>query len=382
MTLWPIALAAFGSTASMRICDPMLITLGQEFQVSTGDASAVVSTFAVAYGVSQFFYGPMGDRIGKLQVVAGATFACALFSLMTAFAGSLPWLVACRTLMGASAAGIVPLAIAWIGDQVAYERRQETLARFSGATLTGMMAGQLFGGYAVEHFGWRPAFLVLAGVFLLAATVLLGHLRRTARPVPAAGSRTEYLGAMRRLLALPRVRWVLTVTALEGALAYGALAFVPSRLVDAFGYSPSGAGLAMVLWGIGGLAYGQLARRWLALLGERGLALAGAGLLALAFGILAWGSGAVAGAAACFLSGVGLYMFHNTLQTQATQMAPEARGTAVTLFACVLFLTQSVGVWLIGRTLDHGALVASFTVCATGLVLLGAWVSRHVRPRA
>ena len=67
MTLWPIALAAFGSTASMRICDPMLITLGREFQVSTGDASAVISAFAVAYGVLQFFYGPMGDRIGKLR---------------------------------------------------------------------------------------------------------------------------------------------------------------------------------------------------------------------------------------------------------------------------------------------------------------------------
>jgi predicted MFS family arabinose efflux permease len=382
MSLWPIALAAFGSTASMRICDPMLIALGEEFRVSTGDASAVVSAFAVAYGVSQFFYGPMGDRIGKLRVVVGATFACALFSLLTAFAGSLQGLILCRALMGASAAGIVPLAIAWIGDQVAYERRQETLARFSGATLTGMMAGQLFGGYAVDHFGWRPAFLVLAGIFLIAATVLLRHVRRSAAPPPPEGSLADYLRNSRRLLRLPRVRWVLTVTALEGALAYGAMAFMPSRLVDAFGYTPSGAGLAMVLWGLGGLLYGQLARRWLALLGERGLALAGAGTLAVAFWILAWGSGTVAGALACFLAGVGLYMFHNTLQTQATQMAPQARGAAVTLFACVLFLTQSVGVWVIGLTLDLGALATSFTLCAAGLVMLGVWVSRHVRPRA
>ena len=382
MTLWPIALAAFGSTASMRICDPMLIALGREFQVSTGDASAVISAFAVAYGVLQFFYGPMGDRIGKLRVVVGATFACAIFSLMTAFAGSLQWLVFCRALMGASAAGIVPLAIAWIGDQVAYERRQETLARFSGATLLGMMSGQLFGGYAADNFGWRPAFLVLAGIFLVAATVLLRHVRQTGAPAAPPGSLADYLRNNRRLLTLPRVRWVLTVTALEGALAYGALAFVPSRLVEAFGFSLSEAGLAMVLWGVGGLAYGQLARRWLALLGERGLALTGASLLATALLMLSWGSGTLTGALACFVSGVGLYMLHNTLQTQATQMAPEARGAAVTLFACVLFLTQSVGVWVVGLTLDRGALAASFTVCATGLVLLGVWVSRHVRPRA
>ena len=382
MTLWPIALAAFGSTTSMRICDPMLIALGREFQVSIGDASAVISAFAIAYGVLQFFYGPMGDRVGKLQVVVGATFACAAFSVLTAFATSLHWLVIGRALMGASAAGIVPLAIAWIGDQVAYERRQETLARFSGATLLGMMAGQWFGGFAAQNFGWRPAFLVLAGIFLVAGTVLLQHVRRAGAPAAPSGTLADYLRNNRRLLTLPRVRWVLAVTALEGALAYGAMAFVPSRLVERFGFTLSEAGTAMVLWGIGGLAYSQFARRWLALLGERGLALTGAGLLALALLMLAWGSGAVVAALACFLTGVGLYMLHNTLQTQATQMAPEARGAAVTLFACVLFLTQSVGVWTIGLSLDRGALATSFSLCAGALVLLGWWVSRNVRPRA
>jgi len=382
MTLWPVALAAFGSTASMRICDPMLIALGREFEVSTGDASAVISAFAIAYGVMQFFYGPMGDRVGKLRVVVGATFACAAFSLLTAFATSLPGLVLGRTLMGASAAGIVPLAIAWIGDRVAYERRQETLARFSGATLLGMMAGQWFGGFAAQNFGWRPAFLVLAGIFLVAGTVLLWHVRQAGAAAAASGSLADYLRNNRRLLQLPRVRWVLAVTAFEGALAYGALAFVPSRLVDAFGFSLSEAGTAMVLWAVGGLAYSQFARRWLGLLGERGLALCNASLLASGFLLLAWGSGAAVGALACFLTGVGLYMLHNTLQTQATQMAPEARGAAVTLFACVLFLTQSIGVWIVGLSLDQGALATSFSFCAGALVLLGLWVSRHVQPRA
>ncbi len=381
MTLWLIALAAFGSTASMRICDPMLIALGREFQVSTGDASAVVSAFAIAYGVLQLFYGPLGDRIGKLRVIVMATFACALFSAMTAMASSLAWLVVCRALMGASAAGIVPLSIAWIGDQVAYERRQETLARFSGATLSGMMVGQWFGGFAAQNFGWRPAFLVLSGVFLLAAVVLYRHVRQAGPAIGASVSVADYFRNNRRLFDLPRVRWVLGVTALEGLLAYGALAFVPSRLVDSFHYSLSEAGAAMILWGVGGLTYSQLARRWLALLGERGLALTGGILLAVALLTLAWGRGTAVGAGGCFLAGVGLYMLHNTVQTQATQMAPEARGAAVTLFACVLFLSQSIGVWFIGTSLDHGSLATSFTVCAAGLVLLGYWVSGNVRAR-
>ncbi|MCZ8094352.1 MAG: MFS transporter, partial [Acidovorax sp.] len=58
-TLRFMALAAFTSMASMRVCDPMLPALSQEFNVSTGDASAVIAAFAVAYGLLQLFYGPL-----------------------------------------------------------------------------------------------------------------------------------------------------------------------------------------------------------------------------------------------------------------------------------------------------------------------------------
>ena len=42
--------------------------------------------------------------------------------------------------------------------------------------------------------------------------------------------------------------------------------------------------------------------------------------------------------------GFGYFTLHNTLQANATQMAPEARGTAVSLFAASFFVGQSVGV--------------------------------------
>ena len=46
-----VALSAFASMASMRMCDSMLVGLGQEFAVTTGEASAVIAYAAVAYGV-------------------------------------------------------------------------------------------------------------------------------------------------------------------------------------------------------------------------------------------------------------------------------------------------------------------------------------------
>jgi predicted MFS family arabinose efflux permease len=374
-----LGLAGFASMASMRICDPMLVVLSEEFQVSTGDASAVVSVYAVVYGLSQLFYGPMGDRFGKLRVVSLAVLACALFSAITAMSGTLPMLVIMRGFMGAAAAGIIPLALAWVGDQVPYERRQETLAKLMSATVIGMMSGLWFGGFAADTLGWRGAFVVLAVLFALAAALLLKQLQGQARP--AAADTPGLLASFRstgHLLAMPRVRWVLGVTATEGALVFGAMAFMPTHLHQHYGLSVVAAGSVMMLYGLGGLLYSQMARRWLAWLGERGLAKTGAGLITLGMLLLAWGSTAWMGMLACTMTGLGFYMLHNTLQVQATQMAPAARGTAVTLFASSLFLGQSTGVLLMAQSVDMGWLSWAFTIAAVGVMGLGAVVYRLV----
>ncbi|MDH4448447.1 MAG: MFS transporter [Acidovorax sp.] len=386
-----ISLAAFSSMASMRVCDPMLVALAEEFHTTTGDAAAVVASFAVAYGVLQLVYGPLGDRLGKLRVIIGATAACAVFNAVTAMAPGFTVLVVARAAMGAAAAGIIPLSMAWIGDQVPYAQRQETLARLMGATVMGMMAGQWFGGFAAETLGWRAAFAVLSALFAVAAVLLWRQVRAAsatpdaiAQAAADAGGRPPfslagYVAGTLALLQVPRVRWVLTVVALEGALAFGTLAFVPARMVDGFGLSASAAGGAMVLYGVGGLLYSIFARRWLAWLGERGLALAGGTLIAAGLLLLAWSPVVAWAVVGCFLSGLGFYMLHNTLQVQATQMAPEARGTAVTLFACLLFLGQSTGVLIVAFSVDRGWLPPVFTAAAVGVLLLGAAVSRKVQ---
>ncbi len=382
--LWLISLAAFSSMASMRVCDPMLVALSGEFQVSVGEASRVVSAFAVAYGCMQLFYGPLGDRMGKLRVINAAVLACACFSAITALAADFELLVLARALMGASAAGIIPLSMAWLGDQVGYERRQETLAKLMSATVTGMMAGQWFGGWAAESLGWRAAFMVLSGMFAAAAALLyvqMGPARR-ATPMHTEGSYWRQALSGLGLLRVRRVRWVLAVTCIEGALAFGTLAFVPSQLVQHFGVSAAVAGALMALYGIGGLAYSQMARRWLGWFGERGLARLGSALVAAGLLLLAWTEHVAWAATGCLGAGLGFYMLHNTLQTQATQMAPEARGSAVTLFACMLFFGQSAGVLVAAQTVDRGGLDWAYTVSALGMLVLGAVVARRVQAKA
>jgi MFS family permease len=112
------------------VADPLLPRFDAEFAIGVGTAAQVVTAFSIAYGLLQAFYGPIGDRFGKYRVVAWACAASALTALCCALAPTFGALVIARFIAGATAAAVIPLSIAWIGDVTAYEQRQSMLARF------------------------------------------------------------------------------------------------------------------------------------------------------------------------------------------------------------------------------------------------------------
>ena len=80
-----------------------------------------------------------------------------------------------------------------------------------------------------------------------------------------------------------------------------------------------------------------------------------------------------------FFLGLGYYMVHNTLQTHATEMAPEARGSAVAFFAFAFFLGQAAGVSALGLAAERAGYARVFAGAGLGLALLGAWFGRTLR---
>uniref|UniRef100_UPI0033404254 MFS transporter n=1 Tax=Castellaniella defragrans TaxID=75697 RepID=UPI0033404254 len=367
-----LALAAFVSASAFRICDPMLPRLADDFGASTGQAAATVTAFAVAYGLLQMFFGPVGDRYGKYRVVAVATFACAIGSAGAVFAPSLEVLILCRVLSGAAGAGIVPMSMAWIGDHVPYEERQATLARFLTGTILGMAAGQLAGGWFADTLGWRWAFGALVVGYLAVGLLLWREVARQAATAAAgpAAPRLGFTAQTRTVLGVPWARIVLATVFMEGLLVFGALAFAPAYLHERFGLPLAAAGAVVAVYALGGLLYTRIAGPVLRRLGERGLALAGGLVLCAAFLCYLLGPDWGWGLAASMLAGLGYYLLHATLQTHATQMVPSARGTAVAWFASCLFMGQAAGVALAGRVVDAAGAAALFGAAALLLPLL------------
>jgi predicted MFS family arabinose efflux permease len=368
-----LSLAAFGSASSLRVCDALLPSLASEFRLPLGDASHVVTAFAVAYGLSQLFFGPVGDRFGKYIVVAWACVACAFSAMLCGLASTFSWLLFARVLAGATAAAIIPLSTAWIGDVVPYRERQPVLARFLTGQILGVSAGVLAGGLAADHLNWRVPFFGIAAIFVAVALLLfrldrrLPAFARTTHKAEGAPLRRT-IAEFRQVIARRWARVVLLTVFLEGALLFGAFAFIASHLHRVHGVSLSIAGLLVMLFGFGGLLYAVSAGTLVQRLGEVGLIRWGGALLVLSLSLTGLGPTWWWAIPGCFLAGLGFYMLHNTLQINATQMAPERRGAAVAAFASCFYFGQSVGVSVAGLLVERVGTRAIITVGALGLL--------------
>lgn len=375
--------AAFVSNVSMRICDPLLPRLADEFRVGLPSAAASITAFALSYGALQLAIGPLGDRFGKYLVVTVATLLGALASVLCALAPSLNWLVAARVFAGGVSGAIIPVALAWVGDEVAYAERQPVLARIMSGSLLGVISGQLIGGAFVDTFGWRWAFVALALLFAAASALLLrGRTGGVAHRGSSATIRPR--GLLRTYFSIARPPWarrVLFTVVIEGMLMFGALAFVPAALHERFGIPLWQAGAIAALVGVGGFVYTLLAKRLIHALGERGLAGAGAVFLCVGLIAIAAASAWWVAMLGCVAIGLGFYSFHNTLQVHGTQLSSQQRGMGVALFALGLFVGQSLGVALMSVLIAHAGVTLSFAAAALAFMLLATGfvraLSRH-----
>ena len=377
-----LSLAAFASGASLRVSDPLLPQVAQDFGASLGAAASIVTAYAIPYGITQAFAGVIGDRLGKAQAVAAACALSCLLVLLCAAAQSVPQLALARFVCAPGAAIIVPLGMAYVGDLVPYARRQAVLARFLAGQMFGMIAGQVAGGIIGDHFGWRAVFVALAGVFALAALALASQRGNPwTKPTHHESARISFVAGYRNLFAAPWARFIILAVLFEAGIFFAGFTYVAADLHARFGLSFSAVGLVIAAYGVGCVLYAASVHRLVEAFGERGLVIGGGIVVMLAFLTLAVQPFWQAAPLAVAMLGFGYYMVHNTLQTHATQMLPEARGTAVAGFSSALYLGQSIGVALAAPIVDRLGAVPLFLLAAVLWPALALWVRIRIGRR-
>lgn len=379
-----LAVAGFASQAQVRVMDSLLPQIAADLHTTVGVAAMVVTAYAVTHGTIQLIIGPVGDRFGKYRTVA---LMCAIGTVLVAICGTastLPQLALARLATGAAAGWVIPISMAYVGDVTPHDRLQPILARYLTGQILGQLFGQAAGGVLGDLMGWRNVFFVLAGMFALATAGLVFELIAnplTRNATHRGGAGHGFVADYRAVLSNRFARIVLIAAFIEGALMWGAFAYIGADLRLRFGLTYTLVGVSVACFGIGGLIYAGLVKLFVRRLGQIGLAIGGALVLSAAYVEIAIGPAWWLTPVATTAIGLGFYMLHNTLQTNATQMTPQARGTAVALFSSALYVGQTAGVAAGALVIDRLGAAPLFLGAAMALPVLAIWFAHELRRR-
>lgn len=381
------AVCAFASGFALRIIDPLILPISDAFAITPAMAALLSSAYALPYAFAQPFLGPLGDRFGKARCIQVCVAGMAVALLLGALAPRFELLMATRIAAGIFAGGLIPLVLAGLGDAYDMMNRQVMIGRMLLAIITGQMLGSTAAGLANTAFGWRSAFWIAAAASLVAAALAWTAIRRpraprAAEPAAPVLAAPSFLGLYRLVFNNPKAVWLYAAVIGEGLLVFGVFPYVGPLLIERSGSAAEAAsaqaGLALGAFGVGGLVYAALVRRIIGWLGVRRMCLWGSSGVAVLYAALAvlpvWWLHALAMAGA----GLAYYMMHNSLQTEATELAPAARASAVALFACGFFCGQGLGPPLFGAMAHAFGSPAALLATAAGLLLLGQLVVRRI----
>jgi predicted MFS family arabinose efflux permease len=373
VSLGLLGAAAFMVFADVRVIAPLLDIIANEFKVSVGSAAIIVSAYSIPYGLFQLVYGPLGDRIGKLKVMTAAMAAFAVGTAVCAFVPNIALLTLLRFLTGMAAGGIIPLSLAYIGDNFPYEERQTAIGRYLSALMLGQILGGSLGGIFGEYISWRDIFLLFGIVSLIIAVAMWYATRR----IPDKQNIQNRVGLVNfkpyyQLMRQPAARNVIIAVFIESFL-FAAFTYTGAFLRDRYNLPYVTIGFMLGGFGVGGLIYSRYVKWLVNKLGESGLVGVGGWLMCACYLSIAVFQNSILFIPLSILMGLGFYMMHSTFQTQATELAPQARGTAVSLFAFNLFIGQGIGAAAFGRVVDSLGYVPCFVVAGVAIALLSIW---------
>ncbi|MGN6572773.1 MAG: MFS transporter [Pseudolabrys sp.] len=379
-TLNLIALVVFACSLFMRSTDPVIPQIALGLNVEPATAALLTTVFTLPYALIQPFLGALGDAMSKARLMLVCVFVVAVATIVCGIAQSFEVLLVARMVAGMAAGGVVPIAFALLGDMVPVHERQVAMGRLLFAIMTGNLLGATFAGIVSDLLGWRGMFFSLGGFGLIVLAAAVPGFRGI-KETPGAFDLRQIVQNYRTIFRNPLAKICFGAVFLEGLFMYGAFPYLATMMHEAGETRASIAGVVIAGFGIGGALYGVFVARLLPVLGERGMMRIGGTAMGLCLvgiaAMLPW----PAEFANFMLLGFAFYMMHAVIQIYASELAPEARGSAMALHTVFFFLGQAAGPAFYGAGLSSSIgikpllLIGAVVLIAVGLTC-AQWLRR------
>jgi DHA1 family inner membrane transport protein len=379
--VFALALAAFAIGTTEFIISGILLSVSHDLAVSVPTAGLLVTGYAAGVAVGGPALGLLMTRLPLKPAIMGVMTLFALGQVLCALAPNYELLLGARLVSACGHGVFFGVASVAVAQSVPAERRGAALSLFVGgitvANVLGLPAGTAIG----NAFGWRTAFVAIAGLALLSVLAVFLTL-----PAETRGEAADApLGLQARQLVRQEVLFTYIAIAITmiGQLAFGT--FEVAILTNVTGIDPVYGVPIYLLFGGAGAVTGI----WLGGKGaDRNL---GATLLAvfcgqiICFALLLFAVHSAPGTAVMlFLTSLFGFGFSTPVQLRVlngARAAPRLASTMVsTAYNIGIALGALLGALLLTAGLDY-ALLPAMGVVSSAIACLVMLVSLRLEQR-
>ncbi|WP_228717519.1 MFS transporter [Allosaccharopolyspora coralli] len=373
--------SAFVIFAQIFMVAPLIPRLAEVFHTAPSLVGLAVPAYLLPYGAMVLVWGPASEHLGRRPVILGSLAAFTVLVGATALASSAGAFIGMRLATAIGASGVVPIALALVGDLVPYQRRGHALGWLFGGMAGGIAVGATAGALGEPLVGWSGLFLATAAAGLVLLVAALAVLPATPRSASPPAPRTVAAGYA-ALLRQTRGRRTYTYVLINALLHSGIYTWLGVYLQQRFDLGEFGIGLTLLGYGIPGLLLGPVIGRLADRYGRARIIPAGVALGGICALLLASPLPLLAVQASIVALSLGYDMTQPPLGGIVTNL-PGHGGLAMALNVFTLFTGMGLGSLAFQALLlptGFGVALSTFGAAVLLAAALAVPVFRHERP--
>ncbi|HUA25847.1 MAG TPA: DHA2 family efflux MFS transporter permease subunit [Steroidobacteraceae bacterium] len=191
-TLIALAMATFMQVLDTTIANVSIPTISGNLGVSSDQGTWIITSFAVANGVSVPLTGWLTRRFGIVKTFSLSILLFTIASFLCGVSQSITELLLFRVLQGAVSGPMIPGSQALLLTLFPESKKGTALAIWSATTLVAPICGPILGGYISDNYAWGWIFLINVPVGLVCALVCWRFLK--SRETPAQVLKMDWMG--------------------------------------------------------------------------------------------------------------------------------------------------------------------------------------------
>jgi EmrB/QacA subfamily drug resistance transporter len=158
-------LIVFVGNSSLNVAIP---TLSRELHATESQLQWVVASYSLVFAGLLFTTGALGDRYGRKGALQLGLVLFLVGATLASLSNSMSQLIACRCVMGAAGALIMPATLSIIVNTFPPQERPKAIAIWASVTGAAGALGPVASGYLLGHFWYGSIFLVNVPIIAIA----------------------------------------------------------------------------------------------------------------------------------------------------------------------------------------------------------------------